>query len=143
MRILVDADSCPVKNIILKIAKKYNIPVIMFCDTSHILNDGYSMIVTVDKGADSVDIALANKITSSDIAVTQDYGVAALVLGKGAKALNQNGMVYCRENIDLLLFERHLSKKVRRGGGRLKSIPPRAHEDDLAFENALLKLIVD
>ena len=94
MKILVDADACPVKEIIVRQAKKRGIPVVMLLDTSHILNDGYSKVITVDKGRDSVDIRLANLLEAGDIVVTQDFGVAALALGKRAKAMNQNGMVY-------------------------------------------------
>ncbi|MCG8401890.1 MAG: DUF188 domain-containing protein, partial [Firmicutes bacterium] len=80
MRILVDADACPVKEIILKIAKQNNIPVIMAVDTSHEIHDDYSKVITVDKARDSVDIALINLIKPGDLVVTQDYGVAAMAL---------------------------------------------------------------
>jgi len=49
MRILVDADACPVKQTVVRLAKERNIPVTMLIDTSHELNDGYSTIITVDK----------------------------------------------------------------------------------------------
>lgn len=141
MRILVDADACPVKGIILKAAAEYGIPVIMFIDTSHILNDGYSEVVIVDKSRDSVDIALANRVSEGDIVVTQDYGVAAMVLPKGAKALNQNGLIYSDENISSLLFERHLSQKVRRSGGRTNGPRKRSEDNDARFEKAFRMLI--
>ena len=141
MQILVDADACPVKEIILRIAKKYKIPVTMIIDTSHELYDGYSTIITVDKARDSVDIKLINLLKREDIVVTQDYGVAAMGLGKGAKVLNQNGLIYSDNNIDRLLFERHIGQKVRRAGGRTGSVKKRSKEDDDNFERALLKLI--
>lgn len=141
MKILVDADACPVKNIIIKIAKKYEIPVIMFIDTSHTLNDGYSEVVTVDKGNDSVDIALINKVLKGDIVITQDFGVAALALPKGAKAINQNGLIYTDDNIDKLLFERHISKKIRRSGGKTSGPTKRTKQNDIMFENTFLDLI--
>lgn len=142
MKILVDADACPVKEIILKIAKQHKIEVIMFIDTSHVLNDGYSETVTVDKARDSVDIALINRAVSGDIIVTQDYGVAAMALGKGCYAINQNGLVYSDGNIDKLLFERHLSAKIRRSGGKTANFKKRSKEDDLKFEEAFIKLII-
>ncbi|NJD04831.1 MAG: YaiI/YqxD family protein [Ruminiclostridium sp.] len=141
MRILVDADACPVKQIIVKAAKEYGVPVLMFIDTSHVLNDGYSQVITVDKSADSVDIALANKASGSDIVVTQDYGVAALVLPKCAGVLNQNGLVYTNDNIDRLLFERHLGLKVRRAGGRIGGPRKRSGEDDERFEKAFRAIL--
>jgi uncharacterized protein YaiI (UPF0178 family) len=95
----------------------------------------------VDKARDSVDIALINKTEKGDIVVTQDYGLAAMVLAKGAKALNQNGLIYTKDNIDKLLFERHIGQKVRRSGGRTSSIPKRTKENDTDFENALSRMI--
>lgn len=141
MRILVDADACPVKDLILKVAKQNDIPVIMYIDTSHEINDGYSEVVTVDKQKDSVDIALANQTKSTDIVVTQDYGVAAMALGKKAKAINQNGFIYSSENIDRLLFERHISQRIRRSGGRTSGPKKRTNEDNRKFEETLRALV--
>jgi uncharacterized protein len=143
MRILVDADACPVKDVIIKIAKQYEIPVIMYIDTSHEIADGYSEVVTVDKQKDSVDIALANQTKATDIVVTQDHGVAAMVLGKRAKAINQNGYVYSSGNIDALLFERHISQRVRRSGGRTKGPKKRTNNDNKKFEETLRALVMD
>lgn len=141
MQILVDADACPVKDIIVKAAKRFDIPVTMIIDTAHELNDGYSTVITVDQERDSVDFALMKLLTKEDLVVTQDFGLAALVLGKGAKAVNQNGLVYTNENIDKLLFERYLGQKVRRGGGRTQNPRKRTKEDNERFETALLNLI--
>jgi len=141
MKILVDADACPVKEIIVRLAKQRNIPVTMLIDTSHQLNDGYSEIITVDKQADSVDFKLVGLLTRDDVVVTQDFGLAAMVLGKGARAVNQNGLVYTDENIDKLLMERHIGAKVRRGGGRTKGPYKRTKEDDERFEAAFVKLL--
>lgn len=143
MQILVDADACPVKQIIVKIAKQRKIPVTMLIDTSHKLNDGYSRIITVDTQSDSVDYALMSLLSRDDIVVTQDFGLAAMVLGKGAKVLNQNGLIYTEQNIDKLLLERHIGQKVRRGGGRTKGPSKRTKEDDARFETAFIKLLED
>lgn len=141
MKIYVDADACPVKNIIIKKAKEYKIPVTMVIDTSHILNDDYCEIITVDKARDSVDIAIINKVTAEDIVVTQDYGLAAMVLGKKARALNQNGMIFSSANMDRLLFERHLSQKVRRSGKRTSGPSKRTKSDDDNFERVFVEMI--
>jgi len=140
MKILVDADACPVKHIIERVAKSLGIPVIMVIDTSHILESDYSKIIQVSKAPDAVDIALINQTNSGDIVVTQDYGVASMALGKRALAINQNGKYYTEENIDLLMFERHLSKKQRKAGGRIASMKKRSKEDDERFEIAFYKL---
>ena len=141
MRILVDADACPVKEIIVRVAKERSIPVVMLIDTSHKLNDGYSTVITADKQADSVDFKLMSLLTADDIVVTQDFGLAAMILGKGAKAVNQNGMVFTNDNIDKLLMERHIGAKVRRGGGRTKGPAKRTKEDNERFELAFSKLL--
>ena len=113
----------------------------MLIDTSHELNDGYSTIITVDKQADSVDFALMRLLTRDDIVVTQDFGLAAMALGKGAKAVNQNGLVYTNDNIDKLLMERHIGQKVRRGGGRTKGPAKRTKKDDDRFEAVFEKIL--
>ena len=141
MQILVDADACPVKNIIVRLAKKYNLPVTMLIDTSHILDDGYSKVITVDKGRDSADIRLVNMIENGDIVVTQDFGVAAMSLAKGAKAINQNGMVYNDSNMDRLLFERALGQQIRRSGRRYGKVKKRTKSDDASFEKSFVSII--
>jgi len=141
MRILVDADACPVKEIILRMAKRRNIPVTMVIDTSHELDDGYSTVITVDKGSDSADYAITGMATRSDIVVTQDYGLAAMVLARNASALDQNGLIYTCDNIDSLLERRYIGQKIRRGGGRTKGPKKRTREDDERFEAALERMM--
>ena len=141
MKILVDADACPVKQIIIRLAKERGIPVTMLVDTSHELDDGYSTVITVDKQADSVDFALINMLSKDDIVVTQDFGLATMVLGKSARALNQNGLVFTSANIDRLLMERHIGKAIRKNGGRTKGPGKRTKEDDERFEAAFVKLL--
>lgn len=141
MQIFVDADACPVKDIIVRVARENNLPVTMIIDSSHELKDQYSTVITVEKGRDSVDLVLINRVKHGDIVVTQDYGLAALVLGKSAKAINQNGFVFSNENIDRLLMERHVGQKIRRGGGRTKGPRKRSREDDERFEKALRQII--
>lgn len=141
MKILVDADACPGKDIIENIARENNIQVRMYCDLNHILNSDYSIVEYVDSGFQSVDMALINKTESGDIVVSQDYGVAAMALGKNAYAISPKGYIYSNDNIDKLLFERHISSKVRRSGGRTSNAKKRTKQDDCRLEKNLLKLI--
>lgn len=140
MKILVDADACPVKNIIEKVGKKFNIEVIMFIDTSHILKSNYSKIVQVGQGPDSADLALINQIEKGDIVVTGDYGLATLALAKEAYGVSFNGSYYTDYNIDRLLFERHISKKQRRAGRSSGHIKKRTNDMNINFESSLIKL---
>ena len=118
MRILVDADACPVVSIVESLAKKYRIPVTLLCDTNHCLMSDYSEVKVVGAGADAVDFALVNLCIKNDIVVTQDYGVAAMILGKGAYGIHQSGKWYTDQNIDQMLMERHLAKKARRASSK-------------------------
>lgn len=141
MRIIVDADACPVKKEIVSIAKKHAIEVVMVCDTSHIISDDYAKTITVDKGSDSVDFALINMTEKRDIVVTQDYGVAAMALAKGAKAIGNNGVIFNAFNIDSFLTQRHLAKENRRKNGKFsKSIKNKANKSSF-FPDSLEKLI--
>lgn len=124
MKILVDADACPVIKYIERVAMKYDVSVILFSDTNHILSSDYSEIRIVDSGPDSVDFALIAECKPGDIVVTQDYGVASMALVKGAKAIHNSGRRYTDENINMLLMDRHIAKKERaRKGHRVKSTP--------------------
>ena len=141
MQIYVDADACSVREILVGEAKRRNIPVTMVTDTSHEIYDGYSRVITVDKARDSADLKLINLVQAGDIVVTQDYGVAAMALSKHAHPIHQSGMLYTSENMDRLLFERHLGQKVRRSGGRTRGARKRTAGDDRAFEQALCALL--
>lgn len=141
MKILIDADACPVIDITICEAKKRKIPVTLITDTSHILRRTDADIITVEKGSDSADFKLVNLLQKGDLVVTQDYGLAAMVLAKGGKALNQNGLIYSDNNMDSLLFTRHVAKKVRMAGGRTKGPHKRTREQDDVFLQTLKKML--
>lgn len=141
MKLVIDADGCPVVSLAVKVAEKYDVHCVLVCDTAHVFSGISAEIITVSQGADSADFRIVNLIDSNDIVVTQDYGLAAMCLAKNAQALNQNGLIYSQENIDELLLSRHIHKKVRRGGGRLKGPKKRTPQQDEAFQRALIKLL--
>ncbi|WP_070000470.1 YaiI/YqxD family protein [Cellulosilyticum sp. I15G10I2] len=142
MKILIDADGCPVVDIVISIAKIYNIQVLIFCDTAHSIEREGAITKVISKGADAVDFVLVNEVQAGDIVVTQDYGLAAMVLSKKGHPINQNGMIYTEENIDQLLFTRHLAKKVRSSGGHIKGPKKRIKENNEAFKKGLTKLVL-
>lgn len=141
MKILIDADGCPVVDSTVAMAKKYHIECLLLCDTSHVFEKEGVKTLTFSKGADSVDFALVNLARPGDVVVTQDYGLAAMCLARNAVALNQDGMEYTEDNIDALLFQRHTAKKIRNAGGRLKGPPKRRPEQDAAFRDMLTELL--
>lgn len=144
MKLFVDADACPVKEIIISCAKKHSLEVVMVCDVAHMLfyHEDFITVITVDQGADSADLVLANRTRAGDICVTQDYGLASLLLAKKAIVLHPNGFLYTPETIDRLLFERHISREMRRQkkfhSGYIRK---RTKEDDENFLTALEKAI--
>lgn len=143
MHIYIDADACPVIRIAETVAKEYSIPVTLLCDTNHILHSDYSTVKVIGAGADAVDFALINLCRRGDVVVTQDYGVAAMALGKGAYGIHQSGRWYTNENIDQLLMERHMAKKARRASSKnhLKGPKKRTEEDDQRFEQSFRELL--
>ncbi|MCQ2418768.1 MAG: YaiI/YqxD family protein [Clostridia bacterium] len=141
MVIYLDADGCPVVDLTLKIAAQYGVSCVIVCDTSHVFSRENTQTIVVDKGADSVDFALVNRIRKGDLAVTQDYGLAAMCLAKGASAINQNGLHYTEENIGGLLETRHAAKKARMAGKHLKGPSKRTKQQDEAFERTLRVLL--
>jgi len=142
MKIYVDADACPVTRIAERVAKGHGIPVVLLCDTNHVLSSDYCEIRVIGAGVDAVDIALINLCQRGDIVVTQDYGVAVLALGKGAKAIHQSGRWYTDEKIDGLLMERHMAKVARRKSkNHLKGPAKRTDEDNRRFEESFRQLI--
>ena len=144
MQIFVDADACPVVDIVEKIAKEYNVPVTLLCDTNHVLSSAYSEVVIVGAGADAVDYKLISICHKGDIVVSQDYGVAAMALGKGAYAIHKSGKWYTNDNIDQMLMERHLNKKARRSSHKnyIKGSKKRTEEDDERFAQSFEKMVL-
>ena len=141
MTIYIDGDACPVIDLTVDVAGRYGIPCVILCDTAHLIHRDGAKTITVDQQADGVDFKLVNLLQPGDLAVTQDYGLAALCLAKGAAALHQNGIVYTNENIDSLLHSRYLSGKVRAAGGRIKGPSKRTAEQDQAYVTALQQLL--
>ena len=141
IKLLIDADGCPVTKRAVKIAAGYGVAAVIFCDTAHEFASDTAEVVTVSKGADSADFALLSRIVRGDIVVTQDYGLAALALVRGAQALDQNGRRYTDKNIDRLLAERALAKRIRNGGGRVRGPAKRTEAQNEAFDTALCALM--
>lgn len=142
MRVFIDADGCPVTRLTAEICKKNNTRCVIVCDTSHEFDLENTQTICVDKGKDSVDLKIANLITKGDIVVTRDYALASICLAKGCYAINQNGLVYSNENIDLLMFSRYVSKKLRDTGVKIKGAKKRSDENNKTFEENFLNILL-
>jgi uncharacterized protein YaiI (UPF0178 family) len=142
MKILVDADACPVIPEIIDSAREFALAVTLVSNYCHEMEkyEGVTSVV-VDKEPDAVDLAVANLAQRGDIVVTQDYGLAALVLGKGARALSPRGRIFGDNNIETLLHKRHVSRKERRRGVRTRGPRAMTAEDRRKFVRNLRALI--
>ena len=141
MKLLIDGDGCPVVDITIRLCREYGIPCFLLCDTSHQFGREGAVTLTFDKGADSVDFALVNRLETGDIVVTHDYGLASMCLARRAQPIHQDGWAYTEYNIDALLFGRHQSRKLRNAGVHLKGPKKRTAAQDQAYEAFLRSLL--
>ena len=141
MKILIDADGCPVVDIAVRLCRKCDLPCLILCDTAHEFHREGAETLVFDKGADSVDYALVSRVQPGDIVITQDYGLASMCLARSARVLHQDGWEYTTDNIDALLLARHESRKLRAAGGRTKGPKKRTPGQDAAFEAAFQQML--
>ncbi len=143
MRIIIDGDACPqsVLKICEKCAKKYNVGLIIVVDTDHLIKSDFEVII-VEKGNDAVDYKIVQIFEKNDILVTQDYGLASLVLPKAKGIVHTAGFEINAYNIDILLQTRYISQKIRKTGGRTKGPSKRSREQDKEFERILVSIIL-
>lgn len=141
MHVLIDADACPVVDIAVALCRQHQRLCTLLCDTAHTMHRDGAATLVFDKGADSVDFALVNRVCPGDIVITQDYGLASMCLARGARVLHQDGWEYTAYNIQALLFQRHESRKFRQSGCRIKGPRKRTKQQDQAFAAALQHLL--
>lgn len=141
MKVLIDADACPVVDIAVKLRKAFHTECLLLCDTAHEMHREGANTLVFDKGADSVDLALVNRVAPGDLVITQDYGLASMCLARQARVLHQDGWEYTAYNIDALLFQRHASREYRASGGRTKGPAKRKAAQNQAFESAFRQLL--
>ena len=141
MRVLIDADGCPVVDITVRVCGKFQVSCVILCDTAHEFHRCGAETLVFDKGADSVDYAIANRVSPNDLVITQDYGLASMCLARQARVLHQDGWEYTRDNIDALLLVRHDSRKYRASGGRVRGPKKRTPAQNSAFEAALTAIV--
>lgn len=142
MKIIVDGDACPVKKVVIRLCNQYHIRLIFVYSISHMPKEDYEVeSVIVDNEYQAADMAIVNHLEKGDLVITADIGLAALVLGKGAHALNYNGYFYTNDNINQLLENRYINQKILMSGGRLKGPKKRNNRDNEYFEGALEKFI--
>lgn len=142
MKILVDADASPVLSIVEELAKKHGLELIIVKNYNHVISSDYGRVVTVDNMKEAADLYIMNNCLAKDIIVTQDYGLAAMVIGKGSLVINQFGKIIDQDNIDFLLDQRHVKSQVRRQEKIYSKFKKRQNSDNQVFRQNLEKLIL-
>lgn len=143
MRLLIDGDACPDKEYIKQLAIQYQIDMLVYIDYAHILDDDYYQVIECEIGHDSVDMKIVHDASSGDLVVTQDYGLASLLLSQNVKVLHPSGMIIDLKNIDELLMSRYLSVQLRRSQKRVKGPSKRSGEMRKKFLIELEKILSD
>lgn len=141
MKIIIDADACPkqVLEICKSLGKQYNIEVYTVANFNHHIDNKYHIVV--DNNAQEADLKIINMTKADDIVITQDWGLAAMVISKKAVCLNPSGIQYDTNNMDFLLEEREMKAKLRRSGGRTKGPKKRVQKNDLRFRDILANIL--
>lgn len=140
--VIIDADACPLKDEIIALAREYGVPVLLVASYAHRMPEKEGVTVRyTDCSPQAVDMVIMNTVMPEDVVITQDYGLAAVVLGKRAKALSPRGMQYTAEKIDGLLELRNAQARIRRGGGKTKGPPAYGSEDRMRLLEALRSLL--
>lgn len=153
-RVLIDADACPVTKEVLSVARRYKLPVIIVGNSTQNLkrhlrgkdpteetNGFWVDTISVSTGMDSADFAIVEALKAGDIVVTQDIGLAAMVLGGDAYAIGVRGREYLPATIDMDMEMRHIEKKLRRLGGRTTGPPPFTEDDREHFAASLERVV--
>ncbi len=141
MKIILDADACPksVLHICMKAGHQYDIQVWTVASFNHSIESDHHVVVGSDP--QEADIKIINLTEEGDIVVTQDWGLAAVVLGKGARCLSPTGREFRPDRIEFLLEEREIKSKLRRSGVRTKGPKKRTLEEDRRFEACLNRIL--
>ena len=145
--IFIDADACPVTRDTLTIARSRSVPVVLVANRSQNLSRYASQpnveVLQVVSGPDSADYAMVPRLSPGDIVVTQDIGLAAMALARGARPVSPRGRLYMKATIDAELALRHAEQTHRRRGGRTGGPPAFQEEDRERFRESLRRLLYE
>ena len=143
LKIYVDADACPVKNEIERIATRHNLETYLVCDGGirPSLNPLIQLIV-VNQGADAADDWIADHIGKSDICVTNDIPLAGRCLKKAAFAIKPNGKQYTNDNIGMALATREIKERLRESGEMTGGPPPFSKADRSKFLDQMEMIVL-
>jgi hypothetical protein len=134
VKIYLDADGAPWRDLVIERARWHGVTVVVVADYSHVLPLGKGVErVMVDDGRDAADFAIVNRVQEGDLVITQDVGLASLVLPKGAVVLSPRGYEFREDSIERQLAQRWSAQRIRRGGGRTQGPKPLSADDCARF----------
>ncbi|TBW80245.1 YaiI/YqxD family protein [Staphylococcus warneri] len=143
-QIIIDGDACPVVSSVIELTQETGIFVTIIRSFSHFstqIDPEHVRTVYVDDGPESVDYKVVQLASSEDIVITQDYGLASLLLNKVKFVMHHKGFLFNDNNIQQLLDQRYINAQIRKQGGRHKSPPPFTRQDRQHFEHQFKLLI--
>lgn len=146
MRLIIDGDGSPVKNEVIELGERFRLPVVIVTSVDHYTRKEFPEFVSfiyVDKGADRADYQIVKEIKATDLLITQDYGLASLVLPKKARVFHHSGKEYLLETIDTLLGQRYIGAQMRKAGKRTKGPKPFTEADRKQFKEQLTLILQD
>ena len=144
MRFVIDGDGSPVKEEVIRLGKKFQLPVLIITSVDHYTMKEYPdfvQFIYVDKGADRADYQIVKEIKPGDLLITQDYGLASLVLPKKARVFHHSGKEYLAETIDQLLMQRYIGGQIRKAGKRTKGPKPFTASDRQLFYEIMTDVV--
>jgi len=115
-RILVDADACPVKDEVVRVAERHGLKVVLVSNRWHRGDHPLVEKVVVPEGMDAADDVIAERAQAGDVVVTADVPLAARCVAKGAKAMDPRGRLFAEANIGMQVAMRDLMKSLRDAG---------------------------
>ena len=144
MRFVIDGDGSPVKEEVIRLGGKFQLPVLIITSVDHYTTKEYPdfvQFIYVDKGADRADYQIVKEIQPGDFLITQDYGLASLVLPKKARVFHHSGQEYLMETIDQLLMQRYIGGQMRKAGKRTKGPKPFTASDRQLFYEIMTDVV--
>lgn len=144
--VLVDADACPnqIKKAILEISNFYEYKVFFIASYSH-ATDQYRNAewILVDSEPEAVDMYIVNHSIEGNVVITQDHGLASLLVSKGVYVISPRGKRFTDEEMPSLLQSRYYSSKLRRSGHRTKGPSRFTQEDAERFSESFKNIFSD
>ncbi len=142
LHIYIDADACPVKEEVYRVAQRYQLEVTLVANSfMRIPNNPQTRLVVVDKGLDEADDWIVDQVQENDIVITGDIPLAARCLDEGALALGHKGRPFTKENVGESLATRQLLSQLRDQGIMMGGPPPFAKKDRSLFLQQLDQMV--